>query len=78
MSDIFFRVNSSSKTRQSSIVHRLFGSDVELLIRCRCGKETKRESTTLLFNLEYPELPTGKIWIWMKRGFIKRLTVSGL
>lgn len=52
--------NPSSKTRQSSIVHRLFGSDVELLIRCRCGKETKRESTTLLFNLEYPELPTDK------------------
>lgn len=52
--------NPPPKTYQSSIVHRLYGSDVELLIRCRCGKETKRESTTLLFNLEYPEMPADK------------------
>lgn len=50
----------SSKSQQSSIIHRLFGSNVQLLSRCRCGKESKRDSTTLLFNLEYPEVSDGK------------------
>ncbi|XP_073238938.1 PAN2-PAN3 deadenylation complex catalytic subunit PAN2-like [Porites lutea] len=53
--------NPTGKSQQSSIIQRLFGSDVELLSRCRCGKETKRVSNTLLFNLEYPEMPEDKI-----------------
>ena len=58
----WFRCNyRTSKAYQSSIIQRLFGSDVELLSRCRCGKETKRESTTLLFNLEYPEVSEGEV-----------------
>ncbi|XP_020628077.1 PAB-dependent poly(A)-specific ribonuclease subunit PAN2-like [Orbicella faveolata] len=52
--------NPSSKSQQSSIIHRLFGSNVQLLSRCRCGKESKRDSTTLLFNLEYPEVSDEK------------------
>jgi len=52
--------NPSSKSQQSSIIHRLFGSDVQLLSRCRCGKESKRDLTSLLFNLEYPEVSDEK------------------
>ncbi|XP_027041539.1 PAN2-PAN3 deadenylation complex catalytic subunit PAN2-like isoform X1 [Pocillopora damicornis] len=47
---------TTGKPHQMSLIQRLFGSNVQLLSRCRCGKESKRDSTTLLFNLEYPEM----------------------
>lgn len=51
----------TGKPHQMSLIQRLFGSNVQLLSRCRCGKESKRDSTTLLFNLEYPEMCEGKM-----------------
>ncbi|XP_075708229.1 PAN2-PAN3 deadenylation complex catalytic subunit PAN2 isoform X2 [Rhinoderma darwinii] len=38
-----------------SVVGQLFGCEVENCSMCRCGKETVRLSTTLLFTLSYPE-----------------------
>ncbi|KAJ7336670.1 poly(A)-specific ribonuclease [Desmophyllum pertusum] len=52
--------NTANKPKQSSLIQRLFGSSVQLLSRCRCGKESKRDSTTLLFNLEYSDVSTEK------------------
>ncbi|CAJ0966095.1 unnamed protein product [Ranitomeya imitator] len=38
-----------------SVIGQLFGCEVENCSMCRCGKETVRLSTTLLFTLSYPE-----------------------
>ncbi|XP_040281532.1 PAN2-PAN3 deadenylation complex catalytic subunit PAN2 isoform X2 [Bufo bufo] len=38
-----------------SVIGQLFGCEVENCSMCRCGKETVRVSTTLLFTLSYPE-----------------------
>lgn len=38
-----------------SVVGQLYGCEVENCSMCRCGKETVRLSTTLLFTLSYPE-----------------------
>ena len=36
-----------------SVVHQLFGSEVETLIECRCGWSTTTKRTELLFSLFY-------------------------
>ncbi|XP_069509890.1 PAN2-PAN3 deadenylation complex catalytic subunit PAN2 isoform X5 [Ambystoma mexicanum] len=38
-----------------SVIGQLFGCEVENCSMCRCGKETVRVSSTLLFTLYYPE-----------------------
>eukprot|EP00079_Xenopus_tropicalis_P010054 XP_002934576.2 PREDICTED: PAB-dependent poly(A)-specific ribonuclease subunit PAN2 [Xenopus tropicalis] len=50
-------VGSSSSFASSggSVIGQLFGCEVENCSMCRCGKETVRVSTTLLFTLSYPE-----------------------
>ncbi|KAM4796936.1 PAN2-PAN3 deadenylation complex catalytic subunit PAN2 isoform 2-T2 [Rhinophrynus dorsalis] len=49
-------VGSSSFTSSGgSVISQLFGCEVENCSMCRCGKETVRLSTTLLFTLSYPE-----------------------
>ncbi|KAM4796935.1 PAN2-PAN3 deadenylation complex catalytic subunit PAN2 isoform 1-T1 [Rhinophrynus dorsalis] len=50
-------VGSSSSFTSSggSVISQLFGCEVENCSMCRCGKETVRLSTTLLFTLSYPE-----------------------
>lgn len=49
-----------NKTDPLSIVYRLFGSDVEQESKCRCDKQQTRISTTLLYDLDYPDVPQGK------------------
>ena len=36
-----------------SVIHQLFGSEVETLIECRCGWSTTTKRTELLFSLFY-------------------------
>ncbi|KAM4699078.1 PAN2-PAN3 deadenylation complex catalytic subunit PAN2 [Discoglossus pictus] len=47
--------NSSFASSGGSVIGQLFGCEVENCSMCRCGKETVRLSTTLLFTLSYPE-----------------------
>ncbi|XP_030052590.1 PAN2-PAN3 deadenylation complex catalytic subunit PAN2 isoform X1 [Microcaecilia unicolor] len=46
---------SSFGSSGDSVVGQLFGCEVENCSMCRCGKETVRVSSTLLFTLNYPE-----------------------
>ncbi|XP_063808660.1 PAN2-PAN3 deadenylation complex catalytic subunit PAN2 isoform X2 [Pseudophryne corroboree] len=46
---------SSFVSSGGSVIGQLFGCEVENCSMCRCGKETVRLSTTLLFTLSYPE-----------------------
>ncbi|XP_053311614.1 PAN2-PAN3 deadenylation complex catalytic subunit PAN2 [Spea bombifrons] len=47
---------SSFASPGGSVIGQLFGCEVENCSMCRCGKETVRVSTTLLFTLYYPDL----------------------
>ncbi|KAG8452458.1 hypothetical protein GDO86_004299 [Hymenochirus boettgeri] len=47
--------SSSFSSSGGSVIGQLFGCEVENCSMCRCGKETVRLSTTLLFTLSYPE-----------------------
>ncbi|MEE6512994.1 hypothetical protein FKM82_020413 [Ascaphus truei] len=47
--------SSSFASPGGSVIGQLFGCEVENCSMCRCGKETVRLSTTLLFTLSYPE-----------------------
>lgn len=38
-----------------SVIGQLFSCEMENCSMCRCGKETVRVSSTLLFTLSYPE-----------------------
>ncbi|XP_075055645.1 PAN2-PAN3 deadenylation complex catalytic subunit PAN2 isoform X2 [Mixophyes fleayi] len=46
---------SSFASSGGSVIGQLCGCEVENCSMCRCGKETVRLSTTLLFTLSYPE-----------------------
>ncbi|XP_029450636.1 PAN2-PAN3 deadenylation complex catalytic subunit PAN2 [Rhinatrema bivittatum] len=46
---------SSFGSSGDSVIGQLFGCEVENCSMCRCGKETVRVSSTLLFTLNYPE-----------------------
>ena len=49
-------INSSPVTQVEqapSVIHQLFGSEVETLIECRCGWSTTTKRTELLFSLFY-------------------------
>ncbi|XP_072105007.1 PAN2-PAN3 deadenylation complex catalytic subunit PAN2 isoform X3 [Mobula birostris] len=39
-----------------SVIGKLFGCEVENCSTCRCGKETVRVSSSLLFTLQYPDI----------------------
>ncbi|GCB74928.1 hypothetical protein scyTo_0018919 [Scyliorhinus torazame] len=39
-----------------SVIGKLFGCEVENCSTCRCGKETVRVSSSLLFTLQYPDM----------------------
>ncbi|XP_069762464.1 PAN2-PAN3 deadenylation complex catalytic subunit PAN2 isoform X1 [Narcine bancroftii] len=41
-----------------SVIGKLFGCEVENCSTCRCGKETVRVSSSLLFTLQYPDVNT--------------------
>ncbi|XP_057558929.1 PAN2-PAN3 deadenylation complex catalytic subunit PAN2 isoform X8 [Hippopotamus amphibius kiboko] len=43
-----------------SVIGQLFSCEMENCSLCRCGSETARASSTLLFTLSYPEDKTGK------------------
>ncbi|XP_065071436.1 PAN2-PAN3 deadenylation complex catalytic subunit PAN2-like [Rhopilema esculentum] len=40
---------------ESSIVKDIFGSQLEITEKCKCGAEKKRDSTVFLFDMQYPE-----------------------
>lgn len=42
--------------REISIISRLFGTQIETVLRCRCGHKTRRETHSTLTNLSYPTL----------------------
>ncbi|XP_043939602.1 PAN2-PAN3 deadenylation complex catalytic subunit PAN2 [Protopterus annectens] len=42
-----------------SVISQLFGCEIENCSMCRCGKETVRVSSNLLFTLHYPESTNG-------------------
>ncbi|KXJ22921.1 PAB-dependent poly(A)-specific ribonuclease subunit PAN2 [Exaiptasia diaphana] len=44
------------KAENTSVVERLFGADVEQWNKCRCGKDTTRKSSSLIYDLEYPQM----------------------
>ncbi|XP_075757995.1 PAN2-PAN3 deadenylation complex catalytic subunit PAN2 isoform X2 [Pelodiscus sinensis] len=48
-------VSSSFGSSGDSVIGQLFSCEVENCSMCRCGKETVRVSSTLLFTLSYPE-----------------------
>lgn len=48
-------VGSSFGSSGDSVIGQLFSCEVENCSMCRCGKETVRVSSTLLFTLSYPE-----------------------
>ncbi|KAM8975802.1 PAN2-PAN3 deadenylation complex catalytic subunit PAN2 isoform 2-T2 [Pelodytes ibericus] len=52
--------SSSFASPGGSVIGQLFGCEVENCSMCRCGKETVRLSTTLLFTLYYPEIHNDK------------------
>ncbi|NXP77006.1 PAN2 protein, partial [Ramphastos sulfuratus] len=47
--------SSSFGSSGDSVIGQLFSCEVENCSLCRCGKETVRVSSTLLFTLSYPE-----------------------
>ncbi|XP_060620065.1 PAN2-PAN3 deadenylation complex catalytic subunit PAN2 isoform X1 [Anolis sagrei] len=47
--------SSSFGSSGDSVIGQLFSCEVENCSMCRCGKETVRVSSTLLFTLSYPE-----------------------
>ncbi|XP_036011345.1 PAN2-PAN3 deadenylation complex catalytic subunit Pan2 isoform X7 [Mus musculus] len=51
---------SSFCSSGDSIIGQLFSCEMENCSLCRCGSETVRASSTLLFTLSYPEDKTGK------------------
>ena len=46
---------SNEVEQQPSVIHQLFGSEVETLIECRCGWSTMTKRTELLFSLFYQQ-----------------------
>lgn len=50
---LFF--SSSFGSSGDSVIGQLFSCEMENCSMCRCGKETVRVSSTLLFTLSYPE-----------------------
>ena len=44
---------------QRSVIQRLFGSEVETMIECRCGWSTTARRTELLFSLFYQNSNSG-------------------
>lgn len=51
----FFFLSSTFGSSGDSVIGQLFSCEVENCSMCRCGKETVRVSSTLLFTLSYPE-----------------------
>uniref|UniRef100_A0A287DFG6 PAN2-PAN3 deadenylation complex catalytic subunit PAN2 n=1 Tax=Ictidomys tridecemlineatus TaxID=43179 RepID=A0A287DFG6_ICTTR len=51
---------SSFCSSGDSVIGQLFSCEMENCSLCRCGSETVRASSTLLFTLSYPEDKTGK------------------
>lgn len=47
--------SSSFGSSRDSVIGQLFSCEMENCSMCRCGKETVRVSSTLLFTLSYPE-----------------------
>ena len=50
-----------------SVIHQLFGSEVETLIECRCGWSTTTKRTELLFSLFY-QPNTGDVYVHVYTG----------
>lgn len=50
---LFF--SSSFGSSGDSVIGQLFSCEMENCSMCRCGKETVRVSSTLLFTLSYPD-----------------------
>lgn len=48
-------LSSSFGSSGDSVIGQLFSCEMENCSMCRCGKETVRVSSTLLFTLSYPE-----------------------
>lgn len=51
----FSPLSSTFGSSGDSVIGQLFSCEVENCSMCRCGKETVRVSSTLLFTLSYPE-----------------------
>lgn len=47
--------SSSFGSSGDSVIGQLFSCEMENCSMCRCGKETVRVSSTLLFTLSYPD-----------------------
>ncbi|XP_033111118.1 PAN2-PAN3 deadenylation complex catalytic subunit PAN2-like [Anneissia japonica] len=53
-------VSSEEVIVTPSTVQRLFESDMDIVNRCKCGKETTRSTSTMLVTLNYPDMnPAG-------------------
>lgn len=55
LTPLLFSTSSSFGTSGDSVIGQLFSCEMENCSMCRCGKETVRVSSTLLFTLSYPE-----------------------
>lgn len=44
------------ENEHSSIVNNVFGANIAICNRCRCGSEKEQDTNTLLFTLVYPDL----------------------
>ncbi|KAL4222806.1 poly(A)-specific ribonuclease [Mactra antiquata] len=49
------REEKDTSKREGSVVNDIFGLDTVTTLRCRCGQENVRQSTTTLVNLNYPD-----------------------
>ncbi|CAH2224335.1 PAN2-PAN3 deadenylation complex catalytic subunit PAN2 isoform X1 [Pelobates cultripes] len=52
--------SSSFTSTGGSVIGQLFGCEVENCSMCRCGTDTVRVATTLLFTLSYPDIKSDK------------------